>query len=166
MVIFKCYFMPKRRRKNSEVRSKKLELKILSARKDKKNEEISQAQADNINEVEFDNEKVERDKQLFMWIGISCLMVIFFVVWIFSLKYEFKASFSKTANSGFNWSQTKVELDKAMTQVKQGLAEIKKIQDSSSQNANEPKLSQEQIDLLKGKLLNEIATGTASSTIK
>ena len=83
-----------------------------------------------------------------------------------NLKYEFKASFSKTANSGFNWSQTKVELDKAMTQVKQGLAEIKKIQDSSSQNANEPKLSQEQIDLLKGKLLNEIATGTASSTIK
>ena len=79
--------MPKRRRKNSEVRSKKLELKILSARKDKKNEEISQAQADNINEVEFDNEKVERDKQLFMWIGISCLMVIFFVVLIFILKY-------------------------------------------------------------------------------
>lgn len=118
--------------------------------------------------IKIDDEKVERDKKLFMWTGISCLMVIFFAIWIFSLQYEFKASVEQGAKSEFNWSQAKVELDKAMAQMKQGLEQIKKIQANPSQTASssQPKLTAEQLDLLKDKLLNEIATGTASGTKK
>ena len=119
-------------------------------------------------ESEFDSGKEEQKNKLIMWLGIGGVMIVFFVAWIFNLKYEFKASLKKSATSGFNWSQTKSELDKAMTQVKQGLAEVKKIQANLKANAlpSETKLTAEQINLLKGKLLNEAATGTASSTVK
>ena len=145
--------------------SKKPEVKILSA---KKGEEINSASVDDINEVESKNDEVDREKKLFMWVGVSCIMIIFFVAWMINLKNEFKVSLKKGAESGFNWSQTKVELDKAMAQVKQGLSEIKKIQADSKSGAlsDEPELTREQINLLKGKLLDEAASSTASSTIK
>ncbi|MDO8667903.1 MAG: hypothetical protein Q7K35_02265 [bacterium] len=150
--------MPKARKKIDKKLPEKIE----------KEEKPEQLKNDPAMENETDSEKIEQEKKLLMWVGISCLMVIFFVVWIINLKHEFKISLDKGAESGFNWSQTKVELDKAMTQVKQGVAEIKKIQAGTIQKnlSGEPKLSPEQINLLKGKLLDEVATGTASSTRK
>lgn len=148
--------------------SGKAAVKVLSARGKKKNEETNPPPATVTEKIEFDDEKAAEGKRLLMWVGVSCLMVIFFVIWIFSLKYEFKASMNKNAGEGFNWSQAKVELDKAMTQVKQGLNEVKKIQENLKQKSSpgEPRPTSEQINLLKGKLLNEVATGTASSSRK
>lgn len=141
--------------------------KKLPARTEKE-EKPEQPRNIPIVEYEAEQEKIEREKKMLMWVGVSCLMVIFFVVWIINLKYEFKVSLNKGAESGFNWNQTKIELDKAMTQVKQGLAEIKKIQAGSNQiaSSSQPKLTAEQIDLLKGKLLNEVASSTATSSTK
>jgi len=148
--------MPKRRQKKISAGSKK--------------SKASQPAEKIIETVEPSDERVERDKKMFMWVGISCLMVIFFVVWIIGLKYEFRINLHKGASSGFDWQQTRIELDRAMTQVKQGVAEIKKIKDNvtapapAEQNVSEPKISAEQLDFLKSKLLDEIATSTASST--
>ena len=61
-------------------------------------------------------------------------------------------------SNNFNWEQTKAELDKAMAQIKQGISEIKQTRET------EP--TPEQIDALKGKLLGEVGTSTATSTIK
>jgi hypothetical protein len=118
--------------------------------------------ADKVND-----ENADQDKRMFMWVAISCLMVIFFVIWIVNLKHEFKISADKSAG-GFDWSQTKVELDKAMTQVKQGIAEIKKIQTGVNQKAeaSQPKLTPVQLNLLGSKLLEEAAAGTESSSKK
>lgn len=136
--------------------------------KDRENKEVNQPVAVMANENEFNQEKDEQKKRLIMWLGVGGIMAALLIVWLFNLKYEFKASVKKSASSGFNWSQTKSELDKAMNQVKQGLSETKKIQANlkSKAAAGQAELTPEQINLLKGKLLNEAATGTASSTEK
>lgn len=118
--------------------------------------------------IKIDTQEAERKKRLIMRLGVSSVMAVFFVIWIFNLKYEFKTSAGKSVANKFDLSQARVELDKTMKQLKRGLAEVKKIQADSGQgsSSSEPKLTQEQIEALKGKLLNEAATGTASSTVK
>lgn len=115
------------------------------------------------------SEEMEKEKILLMRVGVACVMVVFFVAWIFNLKYQFKINANNQSKSSFSWEETKAELDKAMSQVKEGINEIKKIQETKQQNIlpREPELTDEQINLLKGKLMSEVATSTtASSTIK
>lgn len=116
--------------------------------------------------IEFDEEKTEREKRLFMRVGVSCVMAVIFIIWIFNLKYQFAANTDKTGRNDFNWDQTRAELDRAMAQVKQGITEIKNIRESAAQTeaSTQAGLTPEQIKLLEGKLINEISTSTASST--
>lgn len=152
--------MPKRRQKKLKV----------GVETDKKTDKT-----DNIEKItDKDEQDIEKEKLFLMRVGVSCLMVIFFVFWILNLRHEFKISLHKSAKSGFDLSQTKNELAKAMDQVKQSLAEVKEIQGklkpAASLEASESALTPQQIDSLKEKLLDEvassIATGTASSTVK
>ncbi len=115
------------------------------------------------------NEEIEKEKLLLMRVGVACTMVIFFVAWIFNLKYQFKINSNNSAKNSFDWEQTKIELDKAMSLVKQGINEIKEVQATKEQNTlpREADLTSEQINLLKGKLMSEAATTTtATSTVK
>ena len=145
--------MPKRGQKKIEVRVEK-------------KKKISQPKNDVVIEKGADPEEVEREKRLFMWVGVGCIMVVFFVAWIFNLKYQFKINSENSGKNTFNWEQTKAELDKALGQVKQGLNEIKQLRDNSAP-AGQTELTPEQINLLKGRLLGEIATSSmATSTNK
>ena len=112
--------------------------------------------------------EIESEKLLLMRVGVACVMIVFFAAWIFNLKYQFKANSNNNAGSAFDWNQAKVELDKALSQVKQGVEEIKQIQTTNQQNTlpRESELTAEQINLLKGKLMNEAATSTAASSTK
>jgi hypothetical protein len=114
------------------------------------------------------NEDAEKKKLLLMRAGVACVMIIVFTAWIFNLKYQFKTNSNNNGKSSFNWEQTKTELNKAMSQIKQGISEIKQIQATKEQNTlpREPELTSEQINLLKGRLMSEAATGTASSSKK
>ena len=153
--VFKCYFMAKRGPKKLEVKINKTAAKVKKAAVDESAESAEKA------------EKAEKEKLMFMRVGVVCFMVIFFVAWIFNLKYQFKINSNNNSKSSFNWEQTKAELDKAMAQVKEGLAQIKQAREQVQNTLpRQPQLTSEQIDLLKGKLMNEIATGTASSTKK
>jgi len=127
-------------------------------RKIKAKSKKSEAEIENI-----DEEKIERGKRLFMWVGVGCVMAIFFVVWLFNLKYQFRINSQSGGKNTFNWQETKAELDKAMGQVKQGLAEIKQLQKNSAPAAP-PELTPEQINLLKSKLIDEAATSTTASS--
>ena len=109
----------------------------------------------------------DKEKMFLLKVGVVCVMVIFFVAWIFNLKYQFKINSNNKSQSTFNWEQTKAELDKATAQVKEGLAQIKQAREQVQNiTASQTELTAEQINLLKGKLMNEVATGTASSTKK
>lgn len=122
-------------------------------------------QADSLVVLEKKTETAEKKKLLIMRIGVAGVMIIFFAVWIFNLKYQFKINANNNSQSAFNWERTKIELDKAMSQVKRGMVEIKRIQATAQQNVlpHEPELTSEQIDLLKGKLMNETASGTKNN---
>jgi len=113
-------------------------------------------------------EEIEKEKILLMRAGVACVMVVFFVAWIFNLKYQFKINSNNQGQSSFNWEQTKTGLDKAMSQVKQGIQEIKQIQAAKVQNTlpRGTELTAEQIDLLKEKLMKEVATSTTASSTK
>jgi hypothetical protein len=158
--------MPKRRQKRPKHISKKLEIKVLSAKKFEEHKEATEIQEVEDYSIESEADKAEKKKRLFLWLGVSSVMAVFFIVWIFNLKYEFKINARKSRGSEFNWNQTKVELDKAMVQVKQGINQIKKLQENLSKEATstKPELTNEQINLLKGKLLSEAATGTPATT--
>ena len=112
--------------------------------------------------AEFDSEKVEQKKKLFMRVGVACVMAVIFIIWIFNLKYQFAANADKSGRNHFNWNQTKAELDKAMAQIKQGISEIKQTRGSAGQNilSQETEPTPEQIDALKGKLMGEVGTST------
>lgn len=146
--------MPKRRLKNIEVKIKK----------EKKNSKIDNS----VILKKKTDEDVEREKILLMRVGVACFMFVFFVAWVFNLRYQFKVSLDNSNRSSFNWEQTKAELDKAMSQVKQGIEEIKQTQENKQMNTlpREPELNSEQINLLKGKLINEVATSTAATSTK
>jgi len=146
--------MPKRRQKKTEAI---IEKKKKSIKTD-----------DNVIFEKKTDEETEKEKILLMRVGVACVMVVFFVAWIFNLKYQFKMNSNNSSKSSFSWEQTKAELDKAMNQVKQGIQEIKQIQATKEQNTlpGEPELTSEQINLLKGKLMEEVATSTTASSTK
>lgn len=114
------------------------------------------------------NEEIEKEKILLMRVGVVCIMVVFFVAWIFNLKYQFKINSDNNSKGSFNWEQTKAELNKAMSQIKEGINEIKKIQEATPQNTlpREQELTDEQINLLKGRLMDEAATSTTATSTK
>jgi len=145
-------------------RKKKLKIRIKTGAKVSKVDNID-------NDVILDKkakENEENEKIMLMRVGVVCVMVIFFVAWFVNLKYQFKINSNNESKSSIDWEQTKAELDKAMSQVKNGINEIKKIQTTKEQNALplEPELTAEQINLLKGKLLSETATGTIATSTK
>ena len=144
-------------------RLKKLKVRIGTKKNNLTAPAPANEQADKIdNRITLENkiQAAEKKKLLLMRAGVAGLMIIFFIAWIFSLKYQFKTNANN--KSSFSWEETKTELDQAMSQVKQGLAEIKQIQAAKQQNTlpRQPELTSEQIDLLKGKLINEAASGT------
>ncbi len=112
------------------------------------------------------NEDIEMEKIVFMRIGVACFMVIFFIVWIFNLKYQFKINSNNISKNSFDWQQTRTELDKTFKQIKDGMAQIKETQTVAQNSAaSETTLTNKQIDSLKIKLMNEVvATSTIAST--
>lgn len=151
--IFKCYFMIKSGRKKLKIRVEKKQ---------------KPSRGGNLVVLENKAQAEEKKKLLIMRLGVAGVMLIFFAAWIFSLKYQFKTNAANNHKSSFDWEQTKTELDKALGQVKQGFTEIKQIQAAKQQNTlpRPPELTSRQINLLKGKLINETAASTASSTKK
>jgi len=121
-----------------------------------------------LKKLKIESQEVEKEKLLLMRVGVACVMVVFFVAWIYNLKYQFKINSNNQNQSSFGWEQTKAELDKAMNQVKEGISEIKKILATTEQNTlpREPELTDEQINLLKGKLMGEVASSTIATSTK
>jgi len=137
-------------------RPKKIEVRI------EKKKKTNQTDGSIILEKRTDDD-AEKEKLTLMRVGVACIMVIFFVAWIFNLKYQFKINSNNNSKSSFNWQQVKAELDQAMGQVKQGLAQIKQAQNTLP---SQPKLTVTQIDLLKVKLMNQTASSTTATSTK
>ena len=149
--------MPKRRQKGLK------SVKSAAKRTRPQSRAVEPSVISHINQ--FDAQKIERRNWLITWVGIGCIMSAFFIAWIFNLKNEFRSSVNQDQEGEMNWVQIREELDKTFKQVGQGLEQIKQIKDNASiASSSSQELTADQINLLKEKLLNEVASTTASST--
>jgi len=76
----------------------------------------------------------ERKKKLIMWIGISLVMVLILVGWIFNTKNVFNQSKNNSPNPDqFEWSRIKNELSQVINKTKENINQLK--EDSIVQEA-------------------------------
>ncbi|MFA4833240.1 MAG: hypothetical protein WC619_00145 [Patescibacteria group bacterium] len=71
-------------------------------------------------------EKIERDKKLMMWAGVSFFMVLISAFWILNIKSIFKEmKVAKENPQKFEWEKITNEFDQTIEQIKEGLVELK-----------------------------------------
>ncbi len=108
--------------------------------------------------------KLERDKRLILWSGVTFFMVVIFVFWIFNLKQTFKQiESSNSQNQEFNLNKITDDFSKTMEEMKGNLADIKEFAEIPAEvsTSTEDKIgtsspfvqpNQEEIDELKARL--------------
>jgi len=73
-------------------------------------------------------EKIERDKTLMMWAGVSFFMVLISAFWVLNIKSVFKGTKEARENpQKFEWEKITNEFDQTIEQIKEGLVELKQI---------------------------------------
>ena len=79
---------------------------------------------------QVDLEKIERDKRLMMWAGVTFFMVLIFGAWVFNLKNIFKTTENTDINNSAvqEWDKIADEFTKTLEKVKEGMAELKEIE--------------------------------------
>ncbi|MDD5291319.1 MAG: hypothetical protein PHZ04_04385 [Patescibacteria group bacterium] len=88
-------------------------------------------------------EKIERDKKLMMWAGVSFFMVLISAFWILNIKSIFKETKEARDNpQKFEWEKITNEFGQTIEQIKEGLTELKQaavtdnISTTTEDNAN------------------------------
>jgi len=88
-------------------------------------------------------EKIERDKKLMMWAGVSFFMVLILAFWILNIKNIFKETKEARENpQKFEWGKITDEFGQTIEQIKEGLTELKQasitdnISTTTEDNAN------------------------------
>ena len=115
----------------------------------------AQRQADAKGVPAADKKKNEKEKIFAMWTGIIFFMVLIFIFWIFILRADFKNNQRVEQESGFNWTGIKQELSQTMQEIRGSLREINELREEISKEAEEEALSEEQIEELKNKIINQ-----------
>jgi ribosomal protein S13 len=115
----------------------------------------AQRQADAKGVPAVDKKKNEKEKIFAMWTGIIFFMVLIFIFWIFILRADFKNNQRVEQESGFNWTGIKQELSQTMQEIRGSLGEINELREEISKEAEEEALSEEQIEELKNKIINQ-----------
>jgi hypothetical protein len=71
-------------------------------------------------------EKIEHDKKLMMWAGVSFFMILFIILWLANMKNVFKQVEQGRDNSKqFEWNKITDEFSQTMGQIKESLNELK-----------------------------------------
>ena len=148
---------------------KKNKPEALKQKRKSKNMKFNGRLADSgTNKAKVNEEDLERRNRLIMWVGITAIMAVIIIVWLFNLKNEFSVRGESGLADVINWDQIKSASAPMIDQLEQGLAQINKLSENiSSSTPKEEAMSDEQIKTLKEKLINEVASTTsASSTVE
>lgn len=73
------------------------------------------------------DEKVEPDKKLMMWAGVSFFMVLILAGWVLNIKSIFEKTERAKDTRQFEWGKITNEFNQAMEQIKKGVEELKRI---------------------------------------
>jgi len=122
--------------------------------------------------IELDPDKVEKDKRLIMWTGITFFIVLIIGFWLMNIKSILRinpVSQSVDSSSQINWNSFREELNKTMTQIKQNLSEINQLRQAdqaTSSTVTQPSLTPDLVNQLKNNLLESVIKEKATSTNK
>lgn len=106
--------------KPSDKRKKKKK-KVLELKAEKSKRKTAKTQ------VSVDPVKVEQEKRLIMWVGVSFFMVLIIFFWFLGIKYVFKQTSDKESDRSAleQLGNISDQFSQAIQEMKQGLAEIK-----------------------------------------
>lgn len=133
--------------KPSDKRKKrKKEVLELKAEKSKRKKAKIQTSVDPV--------KVEREKRLIMWAGVSFFMVLIIFFWFLGIKYVFKQTADKESDRSAleQLGNISDQFSQAVQEMKQGLAEIKSEIDIGT-NSAESIIGDEQVSVQEKPLL-------------
>ncbi|MDD5071140.1 MAG: hypothetical protein PHQ42_00130 [Patescibacteria group bacterium] len=76
----------------------------------------------------FQDEKIERDKKLMMWAGVSFFMVLIFAGWVLNMRSVFRGAKEARNNyRQFEWDKLTGDFGQTIEQIKKGLEELKQV---------------------------------------
>ncbi len=114
-------------------------------------------------------EKVERDKRMILWSGVTFFMILIFIFWIYNLKQIFVKVEPNDNSQEFIWSDIAENFTKTIGEVKDNIAEIKDLTNTDeiiSTSTDELPSDIEEIEELKRRLIElEGRLSVASTTI-
>jgi hypothetical protein len=93
--------------------------------------------------------RIEKDKRLIMWSGVTFFMALILTLWIFNMKTIFKGVESDNQETGFEWRETTDELTQTISEFKKNWDEIKIEDVSTSTASSSDELTKEDITELK-----------------
>jgi len=119
--------LKKSRSKPPKIRAtKKSALKKTAPVKKKSEIKINPETLDQEMVSAYQEDKVERDKKMIMWTGVSFFMVLILVGWTWSFKKAMKKiNVQSDQGSAIDWAEISSDFSQTMDQMKQGLAEVK-----------------------------------------
>ncbi len=104
----------------------------------------------------FAKERIEKDKRLIMWSGVTFFMALILTLWVFNMKTVFKSVEGENEPAGFEWRETTNELSKTINEFKTNWNEIKVESNLNntvdSENASSSELTKDEIEELKIKI--------------
>jgi hypothetical protein len=121
--------------KKKEEKKSKITVRVNQERRRKKeikktapSEELSQFEESRASKEPLPNQKdrIERDKKLMMWAGVSFFMILILGFWVLNIKSVFKGATEARENpQKFEWGKITNEFDQTIEQIKEGLNELK-----------------------------------------
>ena len=102
--------------------------------KDKTVENIKEDQSFS-RETNTSNARIEKDKRLMMWAGVTFFMVLIASAWIYNTKKTFERSRLENDNSlsATQWQDLTAEIDDKIDELKDSLKDIKKFNSTSTE---------------------------------
>lgn len=127
-------------------------------------------------------EKIDRDKRLIMWTGVTFFMLLIVVVWVFSMKYQLEQVRIQNDNSDSSqdWRELSDEVGEKMAEIISGFKKIKSFEqnvepgvfpkagsnDSLFSTSTDDVLDQNGIEELIDLLKDESGTTSKSSVVE
>lgn len=126
----------KKELRTSTPKTKSLKHKAVKVEREKMRNK-SKEEVTVINQRKSGQEKVDRDKRLIMWTGVTFFMLLIVVVWIFSMKYQLEQVRIENSNSesSQDWRELSDEVGEKMAEIISGFKKIKSFEQNAELGA-------------------------------
>lgn len=150
--------------KGRKRKTKKVSLNIRIAKRNKKELTSKSSAGEELDltpapELIPEPNKIEREKRLIMWSGVSFFMLLFVFIWAFNVKsvFEKEMSLEQSNQEQFDVKEISDKFNQTLKEVSQNLAKLDNIATSSSATTTDEQLlageiNQKEVEQLRSRL--------------